>query len=49
MFERLTRQMAAEQGATETLKTQNQLAWVGAMNSIRSAAEEVILNELIYS
>ena len=49
MFERLTRQMAAEQGVTEQLKAEDQLAWVGAMNNIRSAAEEVILNELIYS
>ena len=49
MFERLTRQMAAEQGVTEQLKAQDQMAWVGAMNNIRSAAEEVILDELIYS
>ena len=49
MFERLTRQMAAEQGVTEQLKVQDQMAWVGAMNNIRSAAEEVILNELSYS
>lgn len=49
MFERLTRQMAAEQGVTEQLKAENQMAWVGAMNNIRNAAEEVILDELIYS
>ena len=49
MFERLTRQMAAERGVTERLKAQDQMAWVGAMNNIRNAAEEVILNELIYS
>lgn len=49
MFERLTRQMAAEQGITEQLKAENQMAWVGAMNNIRNAAEEVILDELIYS
>ena len=49
MFGRLTRQMAAEQSVTEQLKDQDQMAWVGAMNNIRSAAEEVILNKLIYS
>lgn len=49
MFERLTQQMAAQQGVTEQLKVQNQMAWVGAMNNIRSAVEEVILDELIYS
>ena len=48
MFECLTRQMAAEQGITEQLKAENQMAWVEAMNNIRNAAEEVILNELIY-
>ncbi len=49
MFERLTRQMAADQGVTEQLKAQDQMAWVDAMNNIRNAAEEVILDELIYS
>ena len=49
MFEQLTRQMAAEQGVTERLKAQDQMTWVGAMNNIRNAAEEVILDELIYS
>ena len=49
MFERLVRQMAAEQGVTEQLKAEDQMAWVGAMNNIRCATEEVILNELIYS
>ena len=49
MFERLTCQMAAEQGITEKLKAEDQMAWVGAMNNIRKAVEEVILNELISS
>ncbi len=49
MFERLVRQMAAEQGVTEALKAQDQMGWVGAMNGIRNAVEEVILDELIYS
>ena len=49
MFEHLTRQMAAKQGVTEQLKAEDQMEWVGAMNNIRNAAEEVILNELIYS
>lgn len=44
----LTKQMATAQGVTETLKAQNQMAWVGAMNNIRNAAEEIILSELIY-
>ena len=44
----LTKQMAKAQGVTETLKAQSQMAWVGAMNNIRNAAEEIILSELIY-
>ncbi len=49
MFDRLTRQMVARQGITEALKAQDQLAWVGTMNNIRSAAEEIINAELIYA
>ena len=44
----LTKQMAKAQGVTETLKAKDQMAWVGAMNNIRNAAEEIILSELIY-
>ena len=45
----ISKQMAKSQGITEALKAQNQFAWVGAMNNIRNAAEEIILSELIYS
>ena len=44
----ITKQMAKNQGINEALKAQDQLAWVGAMNNIRSAAEEIVLSELIY-
>ena len=40
--------MKAAEGVTEELKAANQMAWVGAMNSIRNRAEEIILRELIY-
>ena len=49
--DRLTRiisQMQAAEGVTEELKACDQLAWVGAMNSIRSRAEEIIRSEMIY-
>ncbi len=49
MFDRLVKQMAAQQGITEELKAQDQLAWVGAMNNIRSAAEEMVAHEIIYA
>ncbi|MDO5392010.1 MAG: TnpV protein [Eubacteriales bacterium] len=44
----LTRQMAEKQHVDETLKARDQLAWVGAKNNIHNAAEEIVLNELIY-
>jgi hypothetical protein len=40
--------MAEKEGIDENLKAQEQLAWVRAMNNIRSRAEEIVLNELIY-
>ena len=49
MVERLTSQMAKAEGVTEALKRSNQMAWVGAMNSIRDRAEETVLNDLIYA
>ena len=41
-------QMKASEGVTEELKAKDQMAWVGAMNSIRNRAEEIILREMIY-
>lgn len=41
-------QMKEAEGITEELKAANQMAWVGAMNNIRNAAENVILEEMIY-
>lgn len=40
-------QMKASEGVTEELKAADQMAWVGAMNSIRNRAEEIILREMI--
>lgn len=47
-MELLTRQMKERQGVNEALKARDQMAWVGAMNNIRNAAEEIVLSELIY-
>lgn len=41
-------QMKAAEGITEELKARDQMAWVRAMNSIRSRAEEIIRSEMIY-
>lgn len=48
-MELLTRQMAKQEGVTEALKAADQLEWVRRMNSIRSRAEEIVLQEMIYS
>ena len=48
LFSRLVKQMAERGGVTETLKAQDQMAWVGRMNNIRSRATEIVNNELIY-
>ena len=44
----LITQMAKKEGINEQRKAQNQLAWVGAMSSIRNRAEEIINEELIF-
>ncbi len=41
-------QMKEAEGITEELKAQDQMAWVGVMNSIRNRAEEIVRHELIY-
>ena len=41
--------LAQTEGVEEMLKTTDQMSWVGQMNNIRQRAEEVILNELIYT
>ena len=40
--------MQEKQGITEELKAREPMAWVGAMNNIRSCAEEIIFRELVY-
>ena len=44
----ITEQMKAAEGMTEDLKASAPMTWVGAMNSIRNQAEEIVLHELIY-
>lgn len=49
MFAILVEQMKQTEEITEQLKATDQLKWVALMNNIRSRAEEVVFNELIYS
>ena len=48
-MELLTRQMASQEGVTEALKAADQMAWVRRMNSIQNRAEEIVLQQLIYT
>ena len=45
----LTRQLAADEGVTESLKARDQLEWLRHMNSLRNRAEEIVISEIIYS
>lgn len=47
-LDRTIAQMAASESVTEDLKAADPMAWVGAMNNIRSRAEEVVLQDLIW-
>ena len=49
MFDRLVKQLTENEGITEQIKAQDQMAQVGAMNNIRNRAEEIVLSELIYN
>lgn len=44
----LIRQMAEQEGVTETLKASNQMEWVARMSSIQKRTEEIVLNALVY-
>ena len=47
MMRLLIEQMAQAQGITEQLKAKDQMSWVGAMNNISSAAEEVVVHSFL--
>ena len=44
----IVQQMAQAEGITEELKATDPVRWVQVMNSIRSWAEEIIQDEMIY-
>ena len=47
-IDRYVKEIAAKEGVDEALKAKDQMAWVQAMNSILSRAEEIVFHELIY-
>ena len=48
MFDLLVKQYAEIEGVTEQLKAENQMDWIGRMNSIKSRVTNVVNAELIY-
>ena len=48
-LEQMMLEMMKSAGVTESLKASDPMAWVQTMNNLKAQAEEVILNELIYS
>ena len=48
-FLRLVKEMAEQEGVTETLKAENQMTWVQRMNNIRNRATEIVNRDLIYN
>ena len=47
LFFQLIKQIVTQESITEHLKADNQMEWVGHMNSIRPAAEEIVNSEII--
>ena len=48
-LEKMMPELMKSAGVTENLKASDPMKWVQMMNSLKAQAEEVILNELIYS
>ena len=49
LFLQLVKQMADAEGITETLKANDQMEWVGRMNSCRDRASETVYHQVIYT
>jgi hypothetical protein len=49
LFLRLVKQMADAGGIAETLKANDQMEWVGRMNSCRDRASETVYHQVIYT
>ena len=45
----LIQAMAKQEDVTESLKASDQMEWVGRMNNIHNRAEEIILNDIVYT
>lgn len=45
---RLVEEMATKHGIDEELKARDQMAWVGAINTIKAQAEEIAMTKYVY-
>ena len=45
----MLREMAKKQGVTEELKATDMMRWIGLVNNIRACADEIVLNDIVYS
>ena len=45
----IIRQIQEAESVTDEFKENDQIAWIKAMNSIRERAEEIVLDELVYT
>ena len=48
-LDKIIEQMMISEGITEALKASDPIAWAGIMNSVRNRAEEIVLQELIFT
>ena len=48
-MELLCNAMAEQEGVTEELKAFDQMKWICSINNIHNRAEEIVLNELVYT
>ena len=49
MADYLIKEMAARQGVTEKLKSEDMMGWIGLMNNIQACVDEIVLNDIVYS
>ena len=48
-FDQIVVELSVQRGITEKLKAEDQLRWVQEMNAARATAEEMVLDEFIYT
>ena len=48
IFDTIIPRLAQERGIDEALKAHNALQWTAEMNNIKTSAEEIVLQEVIY-